>query len=266
MAEASVMIVEDEVIVAEDLRRNLEASGYEVVGQALDGPEAVQMAGHLRPTVVLMDIFLKGNKDGICAARAIQRLIDTSIIYVSAHSSDSLISDAVQSGAAGYIVKPFQARQITSAVEIALHRRKEARRFEQGIEAVGSARPPEVSDDSPRSRNAADGGMPQAHYAALQRLQTLIADEDLWSALTNGTVHSAQQPLRITSRESEVIRWLLCYRRPTQVAEVMGISVNTARKHLKSVFRKLNVHSQDELIRFLLDGVWAPSTTAPLCH
>jgi DNA-binding NarL/FixJ family response regulator len=231
----------------------------------MEAPEAVHMAGVLRPNVVLMDIFLKGNRDGIRAARGIQRLIDTSIIYVSAHSSESLVRDAVQSGAAGYIVKPFQARQITSAIEIALHRCKEARRFEQRIEAVGSARPPEVGDDSPRSRNA-DGGMPQAHYAALLRLQTLIANEDLWSALTNGAVRSAQQPLRITSRESEVIRWLMCYRRPTQVAEVMGISVNTARKHLKSVFRKLNVHSQDEQFRFLLDGACIPSTTAPRCR
>jgi DNA-binding NarL/FixJ family response regulator len=260
------MIVEDEIIVAEDLRRNLTASGYEVVGQAMEATEAVHMAGVLCPNVVLMDIFLQGNRDGIRAARGIQRLIDTSIIYVSAHSSDSLVNDAVQSGAAGYVVKPFQARQITSAIEIALHSRKEARRLEQRIEAVGSTRPHEVSDDSPRSRNAADSETPQAHYAALQRVQTLVADEDLWSALTNGTVRSAQQPLRITSRESEVIRWLLCYRRPTQVAEVMGISVNTARKHLKSVFRKLNVHSQDELFRFLLDGVWGTSTTAPRCH
>jgi DNA-binding CsgD family transcriptional regulator len=58
----------------------------------------------------------------------------------------------------------------------------------------------------------------------------------------------------VTPREREIIRGLVCYRRVSTVADVLGISVHTARNHLKSIFRKLNLHSQDELLRFLLDG------------
>jgi len=133
MAEASVLIVEDEVIVAEGLRRNLEASGFTVSGHAMSGREAVRMAQHLHPDVILMDVILGGVPDGIDAARRIQEVIDTSIIYVSAYANDLLVREAVRTGAYGYIVKPFQSRQVTSSIRIALYRRKEARRLEQGF-------------------------------------------------------------------------------------------------------------------------------------
>ena len=62
------------------------------------------------------------------------------------------------------------------------------------------------------------------------------------------------QGLAVTPREKEIISGLVCYRRLSTVADVLGISVHTARNHLKSVFRKLNLHSQDELLQFILDG------------
>ena len=87
-------------------------------------------------------------------------------------------------------------------------------------------------------------------YAAAQ---SLLTDEEVWSSDQAAATRALPSGLCITQREREVILGLICYRRLTRVAEVLGISVHTGRNHLKSVFRKLNLHSQDELLEFLLN-------------
>jgi DNA-binding NarL/FixJ family response regulator len=200
----------------------------------MEGEEAVQMAESLRPDVILMDVSLRGSRNGIEAARAIQAAIETSIIYVSAYTERSLVNDAVRSGAAAYIVKPFQVPQVTSSIEIALHQRN-------------AARPAPTPD-------TLDEGESPAFTPMLRRLQQLLLDEDAWSGASSSSNGASKASLCVTRREKDVIRGLVCYRRLAKVAEVLGISVHTARNHLKSVFRKLDLHSQDELLRFLLEG------------
>src|SRR5688572_4633486 len=142
MTEARVLIVEDEVIVAEALRRTLQNSGYLVIGHAINGREAVQMARQLHPDVVLMDVMLAGPTDGIEAAQSIQRTIKTSIIYVTGQANGSVVNAAARSGALGYIVKPFQTQQLTSSIEIALHRRHDARAISDQPLSRGDAATP----------------------------------------------------------------------------------------------------------------------------
>jgi len=258
MTEARVMIVEDDVIMAQDLRWNLEASGYAVVGHAKDCCGAVRLAEQVHPDIILMDVYLEGDTNGIEAARSIQGAVDAAVIYVSGCSDASLLSDAARSGALGYIVKPFQARQLTCAIEIALHRRMEARGLHHRphvcaplpgkVAGLGGAN---VAGDSPDESVEGE----QAHFTALfQRLQVLLLDENAWSDQAETRKSAARGSLRVTPREKEIIRGLICYRRLARVAEMLGISVHTARNHLKSVFRKLDLHSQDELLRFLLEG------------
>jgi DNA-binding NarL/FixJ family response regulator len=223
MSATRVLIVEDEVIVAESLRRNLEASGYEVIGHAMDGREAINLARLQHPDVVLMDVVLRGGTNGIEAARSIQRLVDTAIVYVTGHSNEALVSDAVRSGAFGYVLKPFQARQITSSITIALQRRSDVRALEERAR---------LEQETPPA-NASAGGVSISHR--------------------NDQAMAAIQSLSVTPREREVIQGPVRHRRVARVADVLGISVHTARNHLKSVFRKLNLHSQDELLGYLLD-------------
>jgi len=252
MLEARVMIVEDEVIVAEDLRQVLESAGYTVSGHAMVESEAVEMACDLRPDVILMDVFLADGSDGLEAARAIQRAIDTSIVFVSAHSDDSIVSTAVKSGAFGYIVKPFQPGQITSSIEVALSRRMDARTLQWQRESrtqfplvpLDAGKPP-VSDSLHE-----DGNHSQL---MIQRLQVLLSDEGGLSGIFDGTTSTVTSTAAITNREWEIIRGLLGYRRLPQVAELLGISLHTARNHLRSIFRKLDVHSQEDMFRVLLE-------------
>jgi len=232
MTDARVLIVEDEIVVAEGLRLGLQASGYIVVGHATEAAEAVRLAETCAPDVVLMDVCLDGGREGIEAARAIRQISDVALVFVSAHADEAVLKDAVGAGAFGYVVKPFQPCQITSAIEVALHRHGQANG------------PPPAAPDEKTDSTARDD-----YATMLARLETILFDDEVWQEDTMGAVPPR---LRVTPRERDVVRGLVCYRRLSHVAEELGISAFTARNHLKSVFRKLNLHSQDELFQFLL--------------
>jgi len=119
-----IMIVEDELataLVLEELLKNL---GYEVAGVAHSGEEAVDMAKELTPDLILMDIVLPGEMDGIDAARKIGHELDIPVIFLTGYSEDELIQKATSVEPFGYILKPFQPNQIKAAIEIALYNHK----------------------------------------------------------------------------------------------------------------------------------------------
>ena len=88
MTNVTIMLVEDEIIVAADVKNRLESMGYDVLGIFDTGEEAIQKAGELRPNLILMDIVLKGELDGIDAAQKIRELYDIPIIYLTAYSDE----------------------------------------------------------------------------------------------------------------------------------------------------------------------------------
>jgi DNA-binding response OmpR family regulator len=122
MNVAKVMIVEDDVIVAEDLSRAQRASGYDVPEYAVSADEAMDLARTVVPDLILMDVFLGEGLDGITAARTITDSMNVPIVFITACSTENVIEAAVNAGAAGYIVEPFQFRQVTAALKVALQR------------------------------------------------------------------------------------------------------------------------------------------------
>ncbi|RME68421.1 MAG: response regulator [Verrucomicrobia bacterium] len=123
MSRGTVFIVEDERLVAEDLRDSLTAVGYDVVGMAGDGETAVDRVGELQPDVVLMDIHLDGDMDGIATARAIRSRYGTPVVYLTAFANDQTLERARETDAFGFIVKPFQEKAVIAAIEMALGKR-----------------------------------------------------------------------------------------------------------------------------------------------
>ncbi len=120
MDKTTILIVEDEAIVATDLTGKLGQLGYEVVATAARGEEAVKLACSLKPQVVLMDIRLKGTMDGIEAAEAIRRRHCAPVIYLTAHSDPVTLERAKLSGPFGFILKPFEERELSTTIEMAL--------------------------------------------------------------------------------------------------------------------------------------------------
>jgi len=127
MHRSSILIVEDERLVAEDLRDSLSHVGYDVVGIASSGERAIELASQLTPDLVLMDINLGGAIDGITAAQAIREKNSTPVIYLTAFSNDQTLARARETDAFGFIVKPFQEKAVVAAIEVALGKRTKER-------------------------------------------------------------------------------------------------------------------------------------------
>jgi diguanylate cyclase (GGDEF)-like protein/PAS domain S-box-containing protein len=121
MKKSRIMIVEDEGITAMSIRNSLESMGYEVSSIVNSGEDAVQKALEDRPDLVVMDISLTGKLDGIEAAAQIRSLLDIPVVYLTAHSDERMLQRAKITEPFGYIVKPFEDRELRIAVEIAVH-------------------------------------------------------------------------------------------------------------------------------------------------
>lgn len=119
-----VLIVEDEGIVALALRDVLISLGYDAVGIAYSGPEAIEKAGQTSPDIILMDIHLKGDMDGIEATTKISALYDIPVIYLTAYSDDETIRRAKQTSSYGYLVKPYNTRELYSMIEFAIYKNR----------------------------------------------------------------------------------------------------------------------------------------------
>lgn len=122
MAKAKILIVEDESIVARDIQRRLLHLGYEVVGAVPTGEEAIKKASILLPDLVLMDVRLKGEMDGIEAASVIRQEYGIPVIYLSAYADNDTLKRASVTEPFGYILKPFEERELHTTIEMALYR------------------------------------------------------------------------------------------------------------------------------------------------
>ena len=118
----SIVIVEDEGIAAEDIRRRLESWGFLVPAVVATGEEAIASAERVRPDLVLMDIHLKGCMDGVEAARRIQSHANIPVIYATAFNDGETLRRAHVNGPFGIINKPYDDLEIRAAIEVALTR------------------------------------------------------------------------------------------------------------------------------------------------
>ncbi len=122
MSKSSILIVEDEAIIRADIAAKLQKLGYDVAGETETGEEAVELARRARPSLVLMDIRLAGAMDGIAAAEAIQRESRMPVVFLTAHSDDITIRRARQADAFGFILKPFEERELATQIEMTLYK------------------------------------------------------------------------------------------------------------------------------------------------
>ncbi len=121
-AKGRILVVEDESIVALDIKNSLESWGYNVVGIAQTGEEAVQKSLRIRPDLVLMDIRLQGDMDGVETARQICAHIDIPFIYLTAYADSHLLLRAKLTAPFAYMLKPFEDRELHIAIELSLYR------------------------------------------------------------------------------------------------------------------------------------------------
>ena len=127
-----VLIAEDEALIRLDLVELLTEEGFEVVGQAADGEEAVKLARELEPDLIIMDVKMPG-MDGITAAEIIGEERIAPILMLTAFSQSELVERARDAGVMGYLVKPFGANEVVPAIEVAIGRFAELRAIEEEL-------------------------------------------------------------------------------------------------------------------------------------
>jgi signal transduction histidine kinase len=200
----TALVVDDERIVTRDLEEGLAQLGYEVVGTASSGVEAISKAKELHPDVILMDIMMPGEKNGITAAEEIKAEMDIPVVFLTAYADMDILEQAKGATPFGYIVKPFQAPQLRASIEMALHKawlQKQLMESGERLQATVKQLEVEVSD-----RKRAEEDLQQAHkelqttYDNLEQVEASVMAAEKLAALgllTAGVSHEILNPLNI---------------------------------------------------------------------
>ncbi len=138
MKSIQILVVDDEPVIGKDVQRSLQALGYAVPGVASDGASALEMTRRLNPDLIIMDVRLNGELDGIETAMEIKRSYGTPVIYLTALADEETIGRAKETEPYGFLLKPFNERELRSVVEMALARSVSQERLQRSRERFAS--------------------------------------------------------------------------------------------------------------------------------
>jgi PAS domain S-box-containing protein len=131
MSKARILVTEDESIVAMDIKNRLQKLGYEVPAVSFSGDATLRKVSEFYPDLILMDIKIKGEMDGITTAEKIQAVYDIPIIYLTANADEATIQRAKLTTPYGYLLKPFEERELQTAIEVALYKHQMERKLKE---------------------------------------------------------------------------------------------------------------------------------------
>lgn len=148
MAKTSVLVVEDESIVAKDIQNSLKKLGYVVPSVENTGEDAIDAAGQYKPDLILMDIMLKGDISGIDAAEQIRNRYQIPVIFLTAYADESTLSKAKVTEPYGYIIKPFKEIDLHTSIEMALYKHGKEQEVKRERDLYSSIVLDKSADDS----------------------------------------------------------------------------------------------------------------------
>jgi diguanylate cyclase (GGDEF)-like protein len=131
MEPNKILIVEDELLIARDLSQKLKKQGFEVTGIVTSGQAALQAIATAPPDLILMDIVIKGNQDGISTAVSIRERYDIPVLFLTAYADDETLQRAESTGAYGYLLKPFNERELLTTIRMTLRKHQQFQRLEE---------------------------------------------------------------------------------------------------------------------------------------
>jgi CheY-like chemotaxis protein len=134
MSKKRILIVEDEALTVLALKHELAELGYEIAGDASTAADALRAAEENRADLVLMDIQLDGGISGVAGA-AIRGHLDIPVVFLTAHASAETVARAVESGAFGYLLKPYTTPELKAAIDVALHKHNTEIAMRQALSA-----------------------------------------------------------------------------------------------------------------------------------
>lgn len=183
-ARPTIMVVEDERVVAKDLEVTLRRLGYEVCLTAASGEAAVEMVESSRPDLVLMDVRLRGGMDGVEAARLIQFRHDLPVVYLTAFADEVTLRRSLETQPYGYLVKPFREKELHATIETALSKNRLERLLKESEERYRA-----LSEAIPQMVWTArqDGGMEYftQQWADYTGLSLAVSQGDGWQRVVH---------------------------------------------------------------------------------
>jgi len=215
MLNNKILIVEDEGIIAMDIRRQLEDFGYEVVATAFSGGQAITLADEHNPDLVLMDIVLKGDMDGISAAQAISETLRIPVIFLTAYSDPATLHRAQATGAYGYLIKPFRPDELHASIEVALYKHQLEQKlkdseqwFAKTLHCISDA---VIATDvegnirfmNPVAESATGVSLEQIRGSAIEQLMTLMNENN--RAIIQNPVPQTLKNRQVTSMDCATI-------------------------------------------------------------
>ena len=224
MAPARILLVEDENIVALEIQDLLQILGHDIVGVVSSGEEAIARASETRPDLALMDIRLKGSIDGIEAAERIRAHLDIPVVYLTAYADEATMQRAKLTQPFGYLIKPFEQRELHTAVEIALYKHWMEQRLKESerwlattLRSVGDAViatdelgaivfiNPTAETLTAWSQVDALGKQASAVLRFIDGQTGSLLDSPLQSALWNGVAHGPGGDVLLAARDGRQI-------------------------------------------------------------
>jgi PAS domain S-box-containing protein len=134
MKKVKILIVEDEAIIAKDLEQRLQGMGYDVPSIATTGEDAFNKAKEFNPDLVLMDIILPGQMDGIEAANNIRLMADIPVIYLTAYADEEILDRAIKTEPFGYLIKPVEQRELQCIIKMAIYKHSMEKKLRESEE------------------------------------------------------------------------------------------------------------------------------------
>ncbi|TKS59101.1 MAG: putative sensory response regulator [Nitrospira sp.] len=209
MVPAKILVVEDETIVARDIQQSLTRLGYDVPTTATSGEEAIRKTKEIHPDLILMDIVLKGQMDGVETVQQINRQFDVPVIYLTAYADDATLERAKTTSPAGYMLKPFHPNELRPTIELALQRAQIDRHLKESLRWLSTT--VRCMSDAMITTNR--GGrltyMSQAAQALTGWLQQDAMGAELTTLLTfegDGPVQAFENPAMKAMMECRIIR------------------------------------------------------------
>ncbi|OHX35426.1 two-component system response regulator [Methylomonas sp. LWB] len=215
MQASKILIVEDEGIIAMDIRRQLEGFGYQVVATAFSGGQAITLANQHKPDLVMMDIVLKGEMDGISAAQAIVESLRIPVIFLTAYSDSATLARAKATGAYGYLIKPFRPDELHASIEVALYKHQLERKLKESEQWFGKTlrcisdaviatdTDSRVRFMNPVAEDATGQSLEQAKGRRIEELMTLVSESD--RGVVENPIISTLESLEVTALERATI-------------------------------------------------------------
>jgi DNA-binding NarL/FixJ family response regulator len=283
----TIMVVEDEAIIAIRLQERLTAMGYHIIGISYSGEDAMAQARRLRPDLILMDIMIPGKMDGIAVAKSVKTELDIPVIFLTAFSEDKIIDRAKQAEPYGYLVKPFQDRELKACVEVALYKKEMEKALKEAhdeleLRVKERTRDLEIKTKSLEEMNTAmkvllnkreedkielednvltnvkELVMPfvdkfrETQLDGHQKTLLSIIESNLNEIISPFTRRLSLEYLNLTPTEIQIANMTKHGNTSKKIAKIMNISPRTVDTHKKNIRRKIGLEGKRANLRSYL--------------